>query len=87
MGSISKKPKAPTIQYVVAPTPSYTPTTPAVNEPVVPSKTDDQISGEARTESLLRRTRGRLGTIATSFKGFLSGVDSPSSPRKTLLGE
>ena len=43
------------------------------------------VTSEERKESLLRRTRGRLGTIFTGFKGFLS--EGEQSTRKTLLGE
>lgn len=86
MGSITKQPKAPTITTVApsAPTPSTTTVTPTSE----PTKTDAEISAESRTQSLLRRSRGRLGTIATSFRGFLSSADNNTdNKRKTLLGE
>lgn len=83
MGSINKRPIAPPQPIYFAPPPAPTPV--AVSEPV---KTADQISAEGRTESLLRRTRGSLGTIITSFRGFLGESDNANSKnRKTLLGE
>jgi hypothetical protein len=83
MGSINSRPKAPPVQ-------TYNPVVYQASEPsnTKPEKSEEEIVGEARTESLLRRSRGRFGTILTSFKGFLSESDSrDSSPRKTLLGE
>ncbi len=41
---------------------------------------------EAREQSLLRRSRGRFGTVLTGFTGLLSQT-SGQSGRKTLLGE
>lgn len=84
MGSIIKKPKAPAVQYIAPRAPA-----PIVAEPTEPQQTDAEISASARTQGLLRRSRGRLGTIATSFRGFLSSADNSnnSTQRKTLLGE
>lgn len=79
MGSITKRPKAPPIQQ-------YTPPPPQSSEPSEPVKTDEEISAEARKESLLRRSRGRFGTILTGFSGFLNAADDGNN-RKTLLGE
>ena len=84
MGSITKRPKAPTVQPYVPPT--VTPVT-SVETPVEPEKTDSEIAAEAREKSLLRRSRGRFGTVLTSFKGFLSSANDGEAPRKTLLGE
>lgn len=89
MGSITKKPKPPSITYVNPVTPTTTvvstPTTTTVSEP---EPTDVEISTATRTGSLLRRSRGRLGTIATSFRGFLSSTAGDlNEKRKTLLGE
>lgn len=57
-------------------------------EPTEPVKTDAEIEAAGRRESLLRRSRGRFGTILTGFRGFLdSSESSKSSGRKTLLGE
>lgn len=88
MGSITKKPKAPAITYVVRNEPvSATASTPATPAPVEPEKTDSQIKAESRTDSLLCRSRGRFGTIATSFRGFLDSANNQQSQPKTLLGE
>ncbi len=67
-------------------TPRPVVTTPFVPLPSEPVKTDSEIQAEARKQSLLRRNRGVLGTIATSFSGFLQPKDTNNS-RKTLLGE
>ncbi len=47
--------------------------------------TEDDVS-QARTENLLKRSRGRTGTILTSFTGILEPNDVRPS-RKSLLGE
>ena len=84
MGSISKKQKAPTIQYITNPVQTVVaePTPIAASEP----QNLDVSTSEARAESLLRRSRGRFGTIATSFRGFFNKTNN-DQPRKTLLGE
>ena len=46
----------------------------------------DVLASEARAESLLRRNRGRLGTILTGFNGALA-TSTQDKQRKTLLGE
>lgn len=90
MGSISSKPKAPVqtvVQRVVyAPAPAVSTPPPPSSSP--PSETPDTPSdpSEARAESLLRRDRGRFGTVLTSFRGLLSPAN-PTGGRKTLLGE
>ena len=45
-----------------------------------------QTAAAARSDDLLRRSRGRTGTIQTSFRGLLSAANS-TAQRKTLLGE
>jgi len=73
----------------LVPSADITPPNVAVSAPVAPSepvKTDSEIQAEAREHSLLRRNRGRFGTIKTGFTGFLSPSQSDNS-RKTLLGE
>lgn len=85
MGSLFKSPKAPTV--TAAPSAVVTPAVPAATAVVAsePAPTDAEIQTEAREQSLLRRNRGRLGTINTGFTGFLGTVDGNSSS-KTLLG-
>lgn len=89
MGSLTKRPKipkqvmpAPTIQYLPAPAPSES--TPSSQE----QATEEERRAEARKESLLRRTRGRLGTVFTGFRGLLNPNDGAEAQgRKSLLGE
>lgn len=85
MGSINSRPKAPAVQpsSVTTVTPTVTPSTVST-----PTKTSEELASESRTESLLRRSRGRLGTVLTGFKGFLSSSNQGEEvSRKTLLGE
>lgn len=49
------------------------------------SSNEESVAAE-REENLLRRSRGRTGTIQTSFRGLLNQADQ-SGKRKTLLGE
>lgn len=83
MGTITKRPKLSRLQ-------TNNPSSVAIvaAEPVPVGKTEEQISAETRTQSLLRRSRGRFGTILTGFSGVLnSEKGSEKEPRKTLLGE
>ena len=83
MGSLLKSPKPPSLPTITS-TPSLIPSEETASEAPTQSKQQP----DARKQSLLRRSRGRLGTIETSFNGFLSPQkDSNASPRKTLLGE
>jgi hypothetical protein len=45
----------------------------------------DETKSAARAENLLTRTRGKIGTILTSFRGVLN--QTAQTGRKTLLGE
>lgn len=80
MGSLSSSAKAPSPQVVYAPAPSIT------SDKASEADDSDAVAAKAREDSLLRRARGRLGTVATSLQGFLSEGDK-SEKRKTLLGE
>jgi len=86
MGSLGKSSKAP------APVPAqqvvyYTPPPVAAPAPAAePVPTDEDVSTTARRDNLLRRSRGRIGTILTGFRGLLTPADS-AGQRKTLLGE
>lgn len=92
MGSISSAPRAPAqpqIVYVPAPAPSTTTTSPNTSsqtddETNTPS--DEEVAAEVRQQNLLQRSRGRLGTILTGFRGIFTSP-SENSSRKTLLGE
>ncbi len=82
MGSITAAPKAPqpTVIYQTAPAPT------PVAEPATVSEAVD--TAETRKSDLLRRSRGRLGTIQTGFRGLVSAVNDPAAgSKKTLLGE
>jgi len=85
MGSLSSSAKAPqqAAQIVVA----QPITTSVSTETPTTQSTEDSAatSAQAREETLLRRNRGRFGTVATSLQGFLS--QQVNSGRKTLLGE
>ncbi len=83
MGSVNSRSRAPQpapVQQVIYQQPEP-------EEVTSTSKTDEEISAEARTDSLLRRTRGRFGTILTGFRGILESKDNEQKTRKTLLGE
>ena len=96
MGIISNKAKAPTTVTSQAASPTITATT--ASNAITPTDqadaqinalSDAQIASESREQSLLSRSRGRLGTVLTSFRGFLndSSDELGDTPRKTLLGE
>lgn len=83
MGSLSSVPSVPTTTVVQTAAPA--PTTQEQTETVEPSAQEQ--AAEQRQRNLLSRNRGRLGTIATSFQGFLSENSGGGDARKTLLGE
>lgn len=93
MGSLASRPSVPQQRVVFIPAPKPEPAPAAAQE----GKTDSGNSGDtalkdgenrsaARTASLLKRSRGRFGTIRTGFRGLLSPAGQESG-RKTLLGE
>lgn len=92
----------PKIVYVPAPSPEPVtvsqPVTPVTNTaPVTQNKasqepvpTAEEIVEKQRAENLVRRNRGRFGTVLTGFRGILSQSASQFTggpQRKTLLGE
>ena len=82
MASINSRPKSPAVQPAI----TYVSPVPVVESD--PVKTEDELAEDSRTESLLRRSRGRFGTILTGFRGFLEATDNnKENSRKTLLGE
>lgn len=85
MGNITRTSAAPPPQQVVF-LPPPPPTTVVSESSNQSEKSESEIAAEARTQSLLRRSRGRFGTILTGFKGFLQ-QSQKSTQRKTLLGE
>lgn len=84
MGDISDRPKAPKQQVVYVPQYVYpTPSTGGTNN----NDPDDTPTPEQQREkNLLSRSRSRLGTILTGFRGILAPAEN-TSQRKTLLGE
>ncbi len=77
MGSLTSSPKAPPPQVVHVPAP----------EPEAPEgPSSEELAADQREQNLLSRKRGHLGTISTSFRGFL-GQNNDNTARKTLLGE
>lgn len=81
MGSFSGSTKSssrPVQQIIYVPTPTNT--TPITSGPT------EQETLALRAENVLKRSRSRLGTVLTGFKGVLS-QNEMVSPRKTLLGE
>lgn len=84
MGGIISKPKAPEPVIIQQPAPAAP--DPVIETPTAPDPTEAQeAESRERARSLLARERGRLGTIATGFRGFLQ--ERAQSERKTLLGE
>jgi len=85
MGSITSRRKAPPTpqpQVIYMPAP-YTAQAPiSAPEPQEQSANDAEI----RRSNLLSRTRGRFGTVQTTFRGLL-GNSGDTGTRKTLLGE
>lgn len=83
MGSLLSSPKAPKAAPKRTKAASSASTTP----PVTPSQASrETIASEEREQNLLSRNRGRLGTIETGFRGFLS-TSTATAGRKNLLGE
>lgn len=87
MGSLTSRPELPQVQQPViisGPSPSvFAP--PPTSAGAAPEPADEQATQKAREESLLQRSRGRIGTVLTGFNGILSQTVTPA--RKTLLGE
>lgn len=90
MGDITDRPKAPKQQVVYVPQYVYTPTTPSTGGGTTNNNDTDSDGTETpeqqREKNLLSRTRSRLGTVLTGFRGILAPTETQSA-RKTLLGE
>lgn len=84
MGSLTSTPTPPAPIVVQQPAPAPQPAPTSEPDPVDPRAAEES-SSERRTRSLLARSRSRLGTIATGFRGLLQ--ETSSGARKTLLGE
>ena len=85
MGDIQGRPKTPSQQVVYVPQYIYTNNEPAAST-TGDTKTTEEKQAEQREKSLLGRSRSRLGTVLTGFRGILSPSE-PDATRKTLLGE
>jgi len=81
MGSINKKSSIPVVQPTIA----LPPPPAAISLSTSEESSSEEIASEQRRENLLRRSRGRLGTIVSSFRGLLN--PDQENNRKTLLGE
>lgn len=83
MGSLTSAPKAPKPVVIQQSAP---PATDVITQQTSKDPVDVQREqSEERTRSLLARSRSRLGTIATGFRGLLQ--ENSQASRKTLLGE
>lgn len=86
MGDITGRPKAPpqeivyVPQYIYQDAPSNSGGSTGNDTPDVPTQ------AEQREKNLLSRSRSRIGTILTGFRGILSPAETDGQ-RKTLLGE
>ena len=81
MGSLFSTPKTPEIRPYIAPSIQSS------REEIEDIKTDKEISSDIRKQNLLRRKRGKSGTILTSFSGFLENSNPEKEKPKKLLGE
>jgi len=81
MASFFSTPKAPTVRPYVPPKVIQN------NDIVEDIKTDKEISADVRKQSLLRRARGKSGTVLTSFNKLLDGGQINETAPKKLLGE
>ena len=81
MGRLASRPK---IATTVRPQP-----TPMAQDTSIPTPQPTEATPESiaqqRVEHILRRSRSRLGTVLSSFRGVLTDKKSPQ--RKSLLGE
>lgn len=91
MGDITGRPKTPSPQVVYVPQYVYE-NKPSANtsaQESAPSSSEnpsETTPAQQREKSLLGRSRSRVGTILTGFRGILAPIET-AAPRKTLLGE
>lgn len=87
MGDITGRPKTPSQQVVYVPQYVYTDTPSGSGSTGTDGGTDaTPTPDQQREENLLSRSRSRIGTILTGFRGILAPADSQGQ-KKTLLGE
>jgi hypothetical protein len=87
MGDIKGRPKAPEPQIVYVPQYNSAPQASAPTQNAqTPQEPALETPEQKREKSLLGRSRSRLGTILTGFRGILAPAETQGE-RKTLLGE
>ena len=92
MGDITGRPKAPSQKVVYVPQYVYENPSSGTNGSGSNSGNgtndtpDAPTAAEQREKTLLSRSRSRIGTILTGFRGILAPNDTDTQ-RKTLLGE
>ncbi|MGH1399430.1 MAG: hypothetical protein ACRBCT_09485 [Alphaproteobacteria bacterium] len=88
MGSISSRPSVPstTVVYQSIPTTTTTNATSSTTTSSATEQSSSESASESREASLLKRDRGRTGTVQTSFRGLVENLNN-TQQRKTLLGE
>lgn len=101
MGNVKSAPKTPKTQIVYVTQPVYTSpvssgtgsvastvssSTSNSSSTATQGEEEKQTSAQKREASLLSRSRSRLGTILTGFRGILAPVNE-TTQRKKLLGE
>lgn len=92
MGDITGRPKAPSPQVVYVPQYVYTNTggtttsSGSTNNNETSNESTPITPEQQREQTLLSRSRSRIGTILTGFRGILAPAESQGQ-RKTLLGE
>ena len=80
MGSLFSSPKSP------KPRPIIQSNVREVEIPVSPSPSAEDVTRNNRTESLLKRERGKTGTVLTSLDDLFDSQQQ-DIPQKRLLGE
>ena len=90
MGGLTSGPRPssaqPQVVYVSQPAVAV-PSAPALDPtPASSDAQSEQSVAEVRESNLLRRDRGRFGTVQTGFSGLLNTAENTGG-RKSLLGE
>lgn len=89
MGSLSSTPRvqasAPQVVFVPQNQTSVSQTAAINADTLAQENPAEESASQTRSENLLRRNRGRLGTVRTGLSGVLQ--PEAQNVRKTLLGE
>ena len=86
MGDITGRPKAPATQVVYVPQYVYESPASGTDTGGNAPTPENPSPSQQREKNLLSRSRSRLGTVLTGFRGILAPKDTDAQ-RKTLLGE